>query len=373
MSDDTKTDPDNKTEPDNKTAPDKTDPDPTSEKPETPGIPPRRRTPLIIAAVAIIAVIAVIAAVVLGGGADEETATESGDVTEVKIGEVAGAAAKPTTIEVPVVDEIREKVPQEILDRGTLEIGQGALPAGFPPLAFVGTDNKTLTGAEPDLSRLIAAVFGLKPELNNATWQNLFVGLDAGTSDVAISNVTDTEERKQKYDFASYRQDNLGFATVGTSTWEFGGDYRTLDGLKVAVGSGTNQEKILLEWQAKLKAEGKKLDVTYFPDNPATWTALESGQIDAYFGPNPGIAYQIAGTGDTFRNAGTFSGAGESLQGLIAATTKKDSGLVEALADAINYLIENGQYATWLETYGLSNEAVEKSEINPPGLPLENQ
>lgn len=361
MSDDTKTDTDNKTEL-------------STEKPETPGIPPRRRTPLVIAAVAVIAVIAVIAAVLLGGGNDQETAAESGgDVTEVEVGVAAGTAAKPTTIEVPVVEEIRAKVPQEILDRGTLQIGQGALPAGFPPLAFVGTDNKTLTGAEPDLSRLIAAVFGLKPELNNATWQNLFVGLDAGTSDVAISNVTDTEERKQKYDFASYRQDNLGFATVGTSTWEFGGDYRALDGLKVAVGSGTNQEKILLEWQAKLKAEGKKLDVKYFPDNPATWTALESGQIDAFFGPNPGIAYQIAGTDDTFRNAGTFSGAGESLQGLIAATTKKGSGLVEALADAINYLIENGQYATWLKTYGLSNEAVEKSEINPPGLPLENQ
>ncbi|OIJ24981.1 ABC transporter substrate-binding protein [Nocardioides luteus] len=337
-------------------------------------MPPRRRTPLIVAAVAVVAVIAIVAAFLITRGSDDESGTESGGgTTSVRIGEVAGDAAKPTTIEVPVVEEIRKKVPQEILDRGTLKIGQGALPAGFPPLAFVGTDNKTLTGTEPDLGRLIAAVLGLKPELDNATWENLFVGLDAGTSDVAISNVTDTEERKQKYDFASYRQDNLGFATVGSSTWEFGGDYRTLDGLQVAVGSGTNQEKILLEWQAKLKAEGKKLDVKYFPDNSATWTALESGQIDAYFGPNPGIAYQIAGTGDTFRNAGTFSGAGASLQGLIAATTKKDSGLVEALADAINYLIEHGQYATWLKTYGLSNEAVEKSEINPPGLPLENQ
>ncbi len=369
MSDDTKTEPETKNEP-GKTEPEKTEPDTTTEKPE---IPPRRRTPLIVAAVAGVAVIAIVVAVRAPRGSDDESATESGgDTTRVRIGEVAGDAAKPATVEVPVVEEIRKKVPQEILDRGTLKIGQGALPAGFPPLAFVGTDNKTLTGTEPDLGRLIAAVLGLKPELNNATWENLFVGLDAGTSDVAISNVTDTEERKQKYDFASYRQDNLGFATVGASTWEFGGDYRTLDGLKVAVGSGTNQE-ILLEWQAKLKAEGKKLDVKYFPDNSATWTALESGQIDAYFGPNPGIAYQIAGTGDTFRNAGTFSGAGASLQGLIAATTKKDSGLVEALADAINYLIENGQYATWLKTYGLSNEAVEKSEINPPGLPLENQ
>jgi polar amino acid transport system substrate-binding protein len=345
----------------------------TDEKPDSLEIPPRRRAPLFATILAAIAVIALIAAFLLGKGGDSDDAAAEGGTTAVKIGQAAGTAAKPTAIDVPVVEEIRAKVPEAILDRGTLKIGHGALPAGTPPLTFVGTDNTTLTGSEPDFARLVAAALGLKPEPANATWQNMFVGLDAGTTDVAISNVTVTEERKQKYDFASYRTDDLGFATVGTNTWTFDGDYHALEGLKVAVGSGTNQEKILLEWQAKLKAEGKKLDVKYFPDNPATWTALESGQIDAYLGPNPAIVYQLAGTGSTFRSAGTYSGAGESLQGLIAAASKKDSGLVEPLAEAIDYLIENGQYATWLKTYHLSSEAVEKSEINPPGLPLENE
>lgn len=60
------------------------------------------------------------------------------------------------------------------------------------------------------------------------------------------------------------------------------------------------------------------------------------------------------------------------LQGLIAATTKKDNGLAKPLTDAINYLIEHGQYATWLKAYNLNNEAVPQSEINP-GLPITNQ
>jgi polar amino acid transport system substrate-binding protein len=54
------------------------------------------------------------------------------------------------------------------------------------------------------------------------------------------------------------------------------------------------------------------------------------------------------------------------------ATAKKDSGLAKPLADAINHLIKNGQYAKWLAAWNLSNEAVAKSEINPPGLPLDN-
>lgn len=61
--------------------------------------------------------------------------------------------------------------------------------------------------------------------------------------------------------------------------------------------------------------------------------------------------------------------ARSTLQGLIAATTKKDNGLVKALADALDKIIENGTYAKVLKRRGPSGEAVAKSEINPPGLP----
>jgi polar amino acid transport system substrate-binding protein len=287
----------------------------------------------------------------------------------------SNGAGSPVTIAVPTVAAIRAKVPKSILDSGKLVIGEGALPAGFPPLSYVGDDQKTLTGSEPDLGRLIAAVFGLQPEIDNATWDNLFVGIDSGKTDVGISNITDTEKRKEKYDFASYRQDNLGFEVLKSNPWEFADDYQTLAGKTVAVGSGTNQEKILLEWQTKLKAAGKTLDVKYYPSNAAVYLALDSGKIDAYFGPNPGIAYHVtqdATTPAPTKNAGKVSGAGSTLQGLIAATTKKGSGLAVPLAEAINYLISNGQYAKWLAAYNLSNEAVPSSLVNPAGLPLTN-
>jgi polar amino acid transport system substrate-binding protein len=307
------------------------------------------------------------------GTASATDTTESG-VTHVTIAKAAGDGYSETKIDVPVQDDIRSKLPKKLLDSGKLVIGEGALPAGFPPLAFIGNDDETITGAEPDLGRLVAAVFGLKPDVANATWDNLFVGIDNGTTDVGLSNITDTEERKEKYDFASYRQDNLGLTVAKGSTLKFSGDPSVLDGLKIAVGAGTNQEKILVEFDKQLKADGGKgIAVKYFADNPSTWKALESGQIDAFFGPNPSSAYQIAQTGDAFHSAGVYSGAGAALQGLIAATSKKGSGLAEPLADAINYLIENGQYAKWLDTWGLTNEAVEKSEVNPPGLPIDNQ
>ncbi|MGW2835852.1 ABC transporter substrate-binding protein [Streptomyces sp. NPDC001286] len=311
-----------------------------------------------------------------GGNSDAATTTDTAAKSgEVVIGQVSNGAAKQTAIKVSEVKSISAELPAALKKSGKLEIGIGALPAGFPPLAYVGSDQKTLTGAEPDFGRLVAAVLGLKPEVKNSTWENLFVGIDSGKVDVAFSNVTDTEERKKKYEFASYRQDNLAFTVPKKSTWNFDGNYENLAGKTVSVGSGTNQEKILLEWKAKLAKEGKKLTVKYFQDSNSVYLALSGGKIDAYFGPNPGIAYhnrQTANTPNATRTAGTYSGAGASLQGLIAATAKKDSGLAKPLADAINHLIKNGQYAEWLKAYNLSNEAVAKSEVNPPGLPLDN-
>ncbi|MGI5240587.1 ABC transporter substrate-binding protein [Dactylosporangium sp. CA-139066] len=324
---------------------------------------------------------AALALALLGGlaacGSDDEAQadTAAGSGGTVTIGAQAKGIGKQTQLKVDKQQSIADEVPAAVKADGKLTVGIGALPTGFPPLAFVGDDDKTVTGAEPDLGRLVAAVLGLKPEFNNDTWDNLFVGIDSGKNEVGFSNITDTEQRKEKYDFASYRQDNLGFAVKEGNAWNFAKQYENLAGLKVAVGAGTNQEKILVAWQDKLKAEGKTLEIKYFADTPSTFKAIVSGQIDAYFGPNPGIAFQISktqGTPDAVRNAGVYSGAGESLQGLIAATTKKDNGLVKAVADAINYLIQQGVYQQWLAAYNLGTEAVDTSQVNPPGLPKSN-
>ncbi|MES9520506.1 ABC transporter substrate-binding protein [Streptomyces capoamus] len=308
-------------------------------------------------------------------GGDSDAATTTDTAGTVTVGRLSNGAAKETALKVSEVKSISAHLPASLRKSGKLVIGVGALPSGSAPLNFVGSDQKTLTGSEPDLGRLVAAVLGLKPEVRNNTWENLFVGVDSGKVDVAFSNVTVTEERKKKYEFASYRKDNLAFEVPKKSTWNFDGNYENLAGKTVTVGAGTNQEKILLEWKTKLAKEGKKLTVKYFPDQNAINLALSSGKVDAYFGPNPAIAYrarQSANTPNPTRNAGTFSGAGATLQGLIAATAKKDSGLAEPLAEALNYLIEHGQYGKWLAAYNLSSESVAKAEVNPPGLPLTN-
>jgi polar amino acid transport system substrate-binding protein len=259
-------------------------------------------------------------------------------------------------------------VPAKIRERGTLIVGAG-FGSGNPPLGFIADDNKTPIGIEVDLAYLVAEALGLKPEIQVTSWENLFLGIDSSKYDAGFSNITVTEKRKQKYDFATYRKDDIAFEARKGATWRIDSG-KDVAGKTIAVGSGTNQEKILVDWnEANVKAGLPAATIKYFSNQPDTYLALTSGRIDAYLGPNPSIAYHVKTSGQT-ETIGKFSGAGPTLQGLIAATTKKNDGLVQAYQAAINAVIADGTYAKVLARWNVTNEAVQKSEINPPGLPL---
>src|ERR1700712_636879 len=106
------------------------------------------------------------------------------------------------------VDSIAAEVPQAIRDRGTLLVTGSAGTA--PPLRFYATDDTTLIGSEVDFAYLLGDVLGLQVKTSAADWAQNFVRIDSGEVDAFISNVTVTEERKEKYDFATYRLHTRG-------------------------------------------------------------------------------------------------------------------------------------------------------------------
>ncbi len=67
-----------------------------------------------------------------------------------------------------------------------------------------------------------------------------------------------TRERKEKFDFATYRKDSLGFYVKSTSPITSLQKAEDIAGLRIIVGSGTNQEAILLAWNAQNVKKGLK-------------------------------------------------------------------------------------------------------------------
>ncbi|MBP2199686.1 ABC transporter substrate-binding protein [Pantoea cypripedii] len=236
-----------------------------------------------------------------------------------------------------------------------------------PPLTVFSDDNKTLLGSEVDIARLVADSLGLKLNIVPTSWEDWPLGVASGKYDAAISNITVTKERKERFDFATYRKDSLGFYVKTSSPIKSLTKAADIAGLRIIVGSGTNQEAILLAWDKENQAKGlKPFTPIYTKDDAAQTLALQSGRADAYFGPNVIGAWKAALTGQT-RLVGSVDG-GWPKAAHIAVTVKKGSGLAEPISTALNGVMQNGDYLRVLNRWGEGVEHIDHSEVNPAGL-----
>ncbi|WP_312364307.1 ABC transporter substrate-binding protein [Ensifer sp.] len=243
-----------------------------------------------------------------------------------------------------------------------------AVSPGGPPLATYATDAKTVIGADPDYALAVADSLGLTLELVPIAWIDWPLGLTSGKYDAVISNVGVTEQRKEKFDFSSYRQGLHGFFVKADSGVTSIKEPKDAAGLRIIVGAGTNQERILLKWNDENVAAGlKPLELQYYDDEATSLVALASGRADVIVQPHAQLVF-IAARDRNIKRVGTLS-AGWPERSDVAITTRKGSGLADALTAATNGLIKNGTYARILERWHLAEEALPKSETNPPGLP----
>ncbi len=278
----------------------------------------------------------------------------------------ANADARPRIDPIPEAVAALERSGFTPIQEGKLTVAHSAYEA---PLSFLAEDdNRTLLGVEPDIAQLVADGLGLEYAPENVAWADWPLGVESGKYDVVVSNVTVTEERKDLFDFATHRNDVLAFSVQRDSEIEQISEAKDVAGLKVVVGSGTNQEKILLDWFAQNEAAGLPAgEPVYFDDNAAAQLALASGRVDALFGPNPTAAFAAAVGGES-KVVGTLNG-GFPENAQIGVTTAKGNGLIEPVAIVLNAIIADGTYATALDRWDLSDEAVDESLVNPPGLP----
>ena len=144
-------------------------------------------------------------------------------------------------------------LPEEWADKDEIVVAVSA--SGSAPLAFLADDDETPIGNETDIAQLVADALGKDLRLEVRAWADWPLALQSGDVDAVISNVTVTEERKETIDFSSYRIDELGWLTAADSDLVI--DSREdIAGRVVGVGSGTNQEAILLEWDRLNQADG---------------------------------------------------------------------------------------------------------------------
>ena len=235
-----------------------------------------------------------------------------------------------------------------------------ATTAGSIPLSFHATDDKTPIGSELDIAQLVADKLGLELDVQVTSWENWPLKTQSGDFEAVFSNVGINAARVKLFDFASYRAAYMGFEAKKSSSYDIKGA-DDISGLKISVGSGTNQEKILLAWNKELEGKGKAPAVLqYYSSDADTILALSSGRTDLNIAPYPSTVYR-ENTRDDLKIVGKVN-AGWPSETLVAATSLKGNGLAPVITEALNSAIKDGSYGKVLERWGLSEEALPESK-----------
>ena len=257
-------------------------------------------------------------------------------------------------------EEVAALLPAEIAESGVLRVGINGTSSA--PLSFLADDNQTYIGSEIDIARIVADKLGLEFELKLTTWENWPLKLEAGEFDEVHANVGINAERLQKFDFASYRAAFMSFLVKqGAEGWLE--DAESLSGKIIAVGAATNQERILIDWNAELEAAGEEpAELKNYSTEADTLLALGSGRVDGYLAPFPTQSF-TASRRDDMEVQGRID-AGWPDQTLVAATLPAGTGLAEPYAAALNAVMADGTYAQVLERWQLSDEALPESRVH---------
>lgn len=324
-------------------------------------------------ALALLALVPLLALTACAGVTTEAPAAAEGTATEEAPTSVSDALDVSTS---PDQDRVRTTESAEAITllpaswKDEDEIVVAVSAGSAPPLGFLADDDETPIGSETDIAQLVADALGKELRLEVKAWADWPLALGSGDVDAVIANVTVTEERKETIDFSTYRNDELGWLVRADSDITTITQREDIAGKVVAVGSGTNQEKIVLEWDRLNREDGLEpvQGPEYYEQFADVLLALQSGRIDTYVGPNASLAYQAAISPQDFAVVGTLNG-GWPDTAQIAVATKKGAEAAPAITAAINHAVEDGTYLEVLQRWGLESEAVEESQTNPPGLP----
>ncbi|GAB3275893.1 ABC transporter substrate-binding protein [Kineosporia babensis] len=267
------------------------------------------------------------------------------------------SAAPPSESVAGTYDEsIAALVPAEIAESGKITVAAGP---GYPPFYLLADDQKTLAGADIEQVRAIGDVLGLEISFQDIKFDAMIPALQTNRVNMAAGGFSITPERLKAVDFVSNFSGGTSLIVPVGNPLELSLD--TMCGRKIAVQKGTvYADNYMPVFTEKCTAAGQDaIDVSVYPTAADAALALTSGRADATMSDYGPLAYQAE------RSNGQF----EVLEANYDPSTwgfafPQGSGLEEAVAAAMNRMIEDGTYAEILARWEVQAGAITTSEIH---------
>jgi ABC-type amino acid transport substrate-binding protein/predicted Ser/Thr protein kinase len=272
----------------------------------------------------------------------------SGDPRAASVAE-SSSTATPTAAP-GAVESIAATVPAEIRSTGRLVIG---VNTPYPPNEFKDTSGQ-IVGFDVDLMNAVARTLGLVPEYRETAFEAIIPSVRAGDFNVGMSSFTDTKERQGAADFVTYFQAGILWAQKAGSAV----DPNNACGLRVGVQYASIQEtqEVPAKSQACTEAGNAAIDKVVFVSQDDLNAALINGEVDAMSADSPATGFAVKTSGGVLEPAGEIFDTAP-----YGWPVAKGSKLADSLRQALEHVIQTGEYRTIATMWG-----VEKGMITGP-------
>ena len=251
----------------------------------------------------------------------------------------------------PVVskdDALAAQVPQGIKDSGKLTV---ATDPGSAPMVF--GDIADPQGVDPDLARAVATTLGLEASFNQVPFAQIRDNVAAGKSNVGWSVTTVTDERLKLVDFATYY--NSGKAWIVKKGSSFNPD--DYCGQTIASIQGYLYTTEASQASAACTSAGKAaIGIKIVQSANEGRDAVTSGDAAAFPVDSPIAENMIANSGGALVQAGATTQIAP-----LGASIEKNSALGPLVRDAIQKLMDGGQYQQIINRWQVPSGAIDKS------------
>ncbi|UOE94886.1 basic amino acid ABC transporter substrate-binding protein [Alkalihalobacillus sp. LMS39] len=212
--------------------------------------------------------------------------------------------------------------------------------ATFAPFEYM--DKGEIVGFDVDLLDAVLSEAGIEYELKNVGWDPIFIMIENGEIDMAVSGITITEDRQQTYDFSSPY-----FESTHMVAFKEGADITSANdivgkniGVQISTTGQIAAEKIVGENHS---------DISKFDSTALAFLALDQGNVDVvvtdnvvvneYVKNNPNSG--VTGIEDTENFEAEYYGF----------LFKKENDLREEVNAAFKTILENGTYSEIYEEW----------------------
>jgi polar amino acid transport system substrate-binding protein len=192
-----------------------------------------------------------------------------------------------------------------------------------------------IVGFDIDLMRAVASSGGFEVRFVNTPWEGIFNGLRQGDSDLVISAVTITDERRQTLSFSDPYFDAAQLIAVRQDSPVSG--FADLSELRVGVQTGTTGDEVVTQRLGKDSTRIRRFEST-----PLALKELEAGGVDAVVADNGVIDhYVVNNPGGNFR---TVSDDGFVPEQYGIVVRQGQTNLLEKVNRGLNAIRADGTY-----------------------------